>query len=101
MRVEHQGEKMTDEQVRDQLKQLDRLYAEHAENQSEEDYKPRNKLRQELLDLFLLLKPYIKQQTKLQWYEPTYSYAITGNLDYIKSVREDLANIINQYEHEA
>ena len=92
---------MTDEQVRDQLKELDRLYAEHAKNQSEEDYKPKNKLRQKLLDLFLLLKPYIKKQTKLQWYEPTYSYAITGNLDYIKSVRDDLAHIINQYEKKA
>jgi hypothetical protein len=56
----------------------------------------RNKLRIELLDSFLALKPYLKKQTKLQWYEPTYNYAITGNLEYIEAAREDLAHIIGQ-----
>jgi hypothetical protein len=48
--------------------------------------------------LFLALKPIIKKQTQLQWYEPTYNFAITGNVDYIESVRNDLAHIISQYE---
>ena len=89
---------MGDTKLRDQFKELKRLYAEHAENQSEEDFKKKNKLRAELLDLFFSLKPHIKKQTKLQWYEPTYNYAITGNLEYIESVRDDLAQIINQFE---
>jgi hypothetical protein len=50
------------------------------------------------LDLFFALKPHIKKQTKLQWYEPAYNYAITGDLEYIKSVREDLDHIISQLE---
>jgi hypothetical protein len=50
------------------------------------------------LDLFFALKPHIKKQTKLQWYEPAYNYAITGDLEYIKSVKEDLAHIISQFE---
>lgn len=89
---------MTDKEVRDQLIELDRLYAEHAKNQIEEDLKLKNKLRTEILDLFFALKPHIKKQTQLQWYEPTYNFAITGNLDYIESVRDDLAYIISQYE---
>jgi hypothetical protein len=89
---------MVDAQLRDQFQELKRLYAEHAKNQSEEDFKLKNKLRAELLDLFFALKPHIKKQTKLQWYEPAYNYAITGNLDYIKSVRDDLAQIISQLE---
>ena len=92
---------MGDTKLRDQFKELKRLYAEHAKNQSEEDSKVKNKLRTELLDLFFALKPHIKKQTKLQWYEPAYSYAITGNLEYIESVRDDLAHIISQLEQEA
>lgn len=89
---------MSNEELKDQFVELDRLYGEHAENQNEEDYKDRNKLRLEIHDLFLALKPHIKKQTQLQWYEPTYNYAITGNLDYIESVRNDLAHIISQYD---
>ncbi len=92
---------MTDKEVRDQLIELDRLYAEHAKNQSEENLNLKNKLRTEILDLFFALKPHIKKQTQLQWYEPTYNFAITGNLDYIESVRGDLAYIISQLEHGA
>ena len=92
---------MTNKEIMGQLRKLDRQYAEHASNQSAEDFEVKNELRKELLDLFLLLKPYIKKQTKLQWYEPTYSYAITGNLDYITSVRDDLAHIISQYSKKA
>jgi hypothetical protein len=87
---------MTNKKVRDQLKELDRLYVEHANNQKEEDFERKNELRVRLLDLFLALKPHIKNQTKLQWYEPTYNYAITGNLDYIEAARNDLAHIISQ-----
>ena len=89
---------MVDTELRDQFKELKRLYAEHAKNQSEEDFKVKNKLRTELLDLFFALKPHIKKQSKLQWYEPTYNYAITGNLQYIESVRDDLDHIISQLE---
>ena len=89
---------MGDENLKDQFEELKRLYAEHAENQSEEDFKLKNKLRAELLDLFFALKPHIKKQTKLQWYEPAYNYAITGNLQYIDSVRDDLTHIISQLE---
>ena len=88
---------MTNEELMDRLKELDRLYAEHANNQGEEDFELKNKLRLELLDTFLALKPHIKKQTQLQWYEPAYNYAITGNLDYIESVRGDIAFIINQF----
>ena len=87
---------MTDKEIRVKLKELDRLYAEHANNQGQGDFEMQNKLRIELLDSFLALKPFIKKQTKLQWYEPTYNYAITGNLDYIEAAREDLAHIIGQ-----
>ena len=87
---------MTDKEIRVKLKELDRLYAEHANNQGQGDFEMKNKLRIELLDSFLALKPFIKKQTKLQWYEPTYNYAITGNLEYIEAAREDLAHIIGQ-----
>ena len=87
---------MTDKDMRAKLRELDRLYAEHANNQGGDDFEMQNKLRLELLDSFLTLKPYIKKQTKLQWYEPTYNYAITGNLDYIEAAREDLAHMIGQ-----
>ncbi|MEE8316770.1 MAG: hypothetical protein V3W07_01665 [Syntrophobacteria bacterium] len=87
---------MTDKEIRVKLKELDRLYAEHANNQGQGDFEMQNKLRIELLDSFLALKPYLKKQTKLQWYEPTYNYAITGNLEYIEAAREDLAHIIGQ-----
>ena len=89
---------MGNAKLRDQFEELKRLYAEHAKNQSEEDFKLKNKLRTELLDLFFALKPHIKKQTKLQWYEPTYNYAITGNLEYIESVTDDLTHIISQLE---
>ena len=92
---------MVDTEMRDQFKELKWLYSEHAKNQSEEDFKLKNKLRVELLDLFFALKPHIKKQTKLQWYEPAYNYAITGNLEYIESVREDLSYIISKLEHGA
>ena len=72
---------MTDKEIRVKLKELDRLYAEHANNQGQGDFEMQNKLRIELLDSFLALKPYLKKRTKLQWYEPTYNYAITGNLE--------------------
>jgi len=87
---------MTNEELMARLKDLDRLYAEHAHNQGGDDFQMQNKLRIELLDSFLALKPYIKKRTKLQWYEPTYNYAITGNLEYIEAAREDLAHIIGQ-----
>ncbi len=88
---------MTDKEIRVKLKELDRLYAEHANNQGQGDFEMQNKLRIELLDSFLALKPYIKKRTKLQWYEPTYNYAITGNLEYIEAAREDLAHMISEY----
>jgi hypothetical protein len=87
---------MTDKEIGDKLRELERLYAEHANNQGKGDFTLQNKLRIELLDSFLALKPYIKKRTKLQWYEPTYNYAITGNLEYIEAAREDLAHIIAQ-----
>ena len=89
---------MVDTELRGRFKELQRLYEEHAKNQSEEDLKLKNKLRTELVDLFFVLKPYIKKQSKLQWYEPAYNYAITGDLKYIESVQEDLAYIISQLE---
>ncbi|MCG6919416.1 MAG: hypothetical protein LJE89_17950 [Deltaproteobacteria bacterium] len=89
---------MVDTELRGRFKELQRLYEEHAKNQSEEDLKLKNKLRTELVDLFFVLKPYIKKQSKLQWYEPAYNYAITGDLKYIESVKEDLAYIISQLE---
>jgi hypothetical protein len=87
---------MTDKEIKVKLKELDQLYAEHATNQGGDEFEKQNKLRLELLDSFLALKPYIKKQTKLQWYEPTYNYAITGNLEYIEAAREDLAHIIGK-----
>jgi len=42
---------MVDTELSDKFKELQRLYAEHAKNQSEEDFKLKNKLRAELLDL--------------------------------------------------
>ena len=87
---------MTDKEIRAKLRELDRLYAEHANNQGQGDFEMQNKLRIELLDSFLALKPYLKKRTKLQWYEPTYNYAITGNLEYIEAAREDLIHIIGQ-----
>ena len=87
---------MTDKEIRVKLKELDRLYAEPSNNQGQGDFEMQNKLRIELLDSFLALKPYLKKRTKLQWYEPTYNYAITGNLEYIEAAREDLAHIIGQ-----
>ena len=87
---------MTNKEICAKLKELDRLYAEHAKNQQGEDLQERNRLRLALHDLFLSLKPHIKKETQLQWYEPTYNYAITGNLDYIESARNDLAHIIRQ-----
>ena len=87
---------MTDKEIRAKLRELDRLYAEHDNNQGQGDFEMQNKLRIELLDSFLALKPYLKKQTKLQWYEPTYNYAITGNLEYIEAAREDLAHILGQ-----
>jgi hypothetical protein len=92
---------MTNKEIGERLKELAQLYAEHAKNQSGEDFKRKNKLRPQLLDLFLALKPHIKKLTKLQWYEPAYNYAITGNLDYIESVRDDLAHIISQLANKA
>jgi len=92
---------MVDTEMMGQFKKLKELYAEHAKNQSEEDFKRKNKLRAELLDLFFALKPHIKKQTKLHWYEPAYNYAITGNLEYIESVKEDLAHIISMLEQGA
>jgi hypothetical protein len=87
---------MTDKDLKHEFGKLDSLYAEHARNQSEEDRQEKDKLRIELLDMFLSLKPQIKKHTQLQWYEPTYNFAITGNLDYIEEVRKDLAQIIGQ-----
>lgn len=87
---------MTDKEIRVKLKELDRLYAQHANNQGGDDFENQNKLRIELLDSFLALKPYLKKRTKLQWYEPTYNYAITGNLEYIEAAREDLAHMISE-----
>ena len=97
MRLDTDGQGMSDKQMREQLIELDRLYALHAKNQSEEDIEKKNTLRKELENLFFALKPHIKRQTQLQWYEPTYAYAITGNLDYIESVRDDLARMIGQF----
>ena len=88
---------MINKELPDKLRELDRLYAEHARNQIGEDLQMKNKLRLQLHDLFLELKPFIKKQTQLQWYEPTYSYAITGNLEYIETVRNDLALMISRY----
>ena len=84
---------MTDKEIKAKLRELDRLYAEHATNQGGDDYEKQNELRMELLDSFFALKPYIKKRTKLQWYEPTYNYAITGNLEYIEARNESRSSI--------
>jgi len=88
---------MTREELLAELRELERLYGEHGENQQEENLQLKNTLRLELSDRYLRLKPHIKKMTRLQWYEPVYSYAITGNKEYIDKVREDLGQIIGQY----
>ncbi|HVO83634.1 MAG TPA: hypothetical protein VMU60_04330 [Syntrophobacteria bacterium] len=85
---------MTRDELLAELHELERLYVEHGENQREETLQLKNKLRLELSDRYLRLKPHIKKMTRLQWYDPVYSYAITGNKDYIETVRQDLAQII-------
>ncbi|UCG12505.1 MAG: hypothetical protein JSU72_18780 [Deltaproteobacteria bacterium] len=96
---------MTKKELREGLLELDHLYTEHAKNQLEESLESKNKLRLRLKDLFLALKPQIKKETRLPWYEPTYNYAMTGNLDYIEAVRSDLAQMMAKYadseSHEA
>jgi hypothetical protein len=87
---------MTREELLVELRELERLYVEHGKNQREENLQLKNKLRLELSDRYLRLKPHIKKTTRLQWYEPVYSYAITGNQEYIETVREDLGQIISQ-----
>ncbi|HYR03440.1 MAG TPA: hypothetical protein VES58_08855 [Syntrophobacteria bacterium] len=87
---------MTREELLVELRELERLYVEHGKNQREENLQLKNKLRLELGDRYLRLKPQIKKRTRLQWYEPVYSYAITGNQEYIETVREDLGRIIDQ-----
>ena len=87
---------MTKEELLAELRELERLYVEHGKNQREENLQLKNKLRLELSDRYLRLKPQIKKMTRLQWYEPVYSYAITGNQEYIETVREDLGRIISQ-----
>ena len=89
---------MTRDELLAELRELEQLYQEHGENQHGETLELRNRLRLELSDRYLRMKPHIKKKTRLQWYEPVYSYAITGNRDYIETVREDLAGIIRQYE---
>jgi hypothetical protein len=87
---------MTREELLAELRELERLYGEHGENQREEDLQLKNKLHLELSDRYLRLKPHIKKWTRLQWYDPVYSYAITGNKEYIETVREDLGRIITR-----
>jgi len=82
------------------LVELDRLYAEHARNQSCQSLKEKNQLHRELSDAYTALKVYIKRKTSFQWYEPVYTYAISGNLAYIEEVRKDLARIIQAYQKE-
>jgi hypothetical protein len=88
---------MTDKGVIHRLRELDRLYAEHANNQNGESLQVKNQLHRELSDKYTSLKTLIKQKTELQWYEPVYTYAISGNLDYIAAVRKDLAQIMDRY----
>jgi hypothetical protein len=85
---------MTRDELVAELRELERVYVEHGKNQREENLQLKNKLRLELSDRYLRLKPHIKKRTRLQWYDPVYSYAITGNKEYIETVREDLAQII-------
>jgi hypothetical protein len=87
---------MTREELVAELRAFERLYVEHGKNQQGDNLQLKNKLRLELSDRFLRLKPHIKKRTRLQWYEPVYSYAITGNLEYIETVREDLGQIISE-----
>jgi hypothetical protein len=87
---------MTKEELLTEFRELERLYVEHGKNQREEDLQLKNKLRLELSDRYLRLKPHIKTRTRLQWYDPVYSYAITGNKEYIETVREDLGQIISK-----
>ncbi|MBW2071689.1 MAG: hypothetical protein JRI89_10585 [Deltaproteobacteria bacterium] len=87
---------MTDADVVSRLRQLYHLYKEHADNQNLDTLKERNKLHLELSDKFTALKPYIKKHSRLQWYEPVYTYAISGNLEYIEEVRKDLSHIVQQ-----
>jgi hypothetical protein len=86
---------MTRDELLAELREFERLYVEHAKNQQGETLQLKNKLRLELSDRYLRLKPHIKKRTRLQWYDPVYSYAITGNREYIETVREDLAQIIS------
>jgi hypothetical protein len=81
-----------------ELREMERLYKEHGENQQGETLEIKNMLRLELSNRYLRMKPHIKKKTRLQWYDPVYNYAITGNKDYIEAAREDLAEIIRQYE---
>jgi len=87
---------MTRDELLAELRELERLYVEHGNNQREENLQLKNKLRLELSDRYLRLKPHIKKRTRLQWYDPVYSYAITGNREYIETVREDLARMIGE-----
>jgi hypothetical protein len=87
---------MTRDELLSELRELERLYVEHGNNQREQNLQLNNKLRLELSDRYLRLKPQIKKRTRLQWYDPVYSYAITGNKEYIETVREDLAQIIRE-----
>jgi hypothetical protein len=87
---------MTREELLTELRELARLYVEHGRNQREENLQLKNRLRLELSDRYLRLKPQIKKRTRLQWYDPVYSYAITGNQEYIATVQEDLGQIISQ-----
>jgi hypothetical protein len=87
---------MTREELLAELRAFERLYVEHGQNQQGENLQLKNKLRLELSDRYLRLKPHIKKRTRLQWYDPVYSYAITGNKEYIETVREDLAQIISE-----
>jgi hypothetical protein len=87
---------MTREELLAELRAFERLYVEHGKNQQGENLQLKNKLRLELSDRYLRLKPHIKKRTRLQWYDPVYSYAITGNKEYIETVREDLAQIISE-----
>ena len=92
---------MDNKELLAKLKKLDLLYAKHARNQAEENLQEKNRLRLELHDLFLALKRHIKKETQLQWYEPTYNYAITGNLDYIEAARNDLGQSISRFSKKA
>jgi hypothetical protein len=89
---------MTRDELLAELREMERLYTEHGKNQQGETLEIKNRLHLELSNRYLRMKPYIKKRTKFQWYDPVYNYAITGNKDYIEAAREDLAEIIRQYE---